>query len=127
MYNGLKSLWSWLPGNLLGLFCYQDAFEFFSNLTDQVDEVLKKSKHPQVFQQTLGGVFLDQKLCRGCEHKLVLSSEHTPTHTHPSYLHPHTHYHTHTHTYTLTLTYPLPHPHTLSRPLVSTLPPQLRE
>ena len=60
-----------MPGNL---FHHQDAFEFFSNLTDQVDEVLKKNKLPQVFQKTLGGVFLDQKLCRGCEHKLATSS-----------------------------------------------------
>jgi ubiquitin carboxyl-terminal hydrolase 9/24 len=47
----------------------QDAFEFFSNLAEQADEVLKKNKLPQIFSKTFGGVFLDEKICRGCEHR----------------------------------------------------------
>ena len=29
---------------------------------------LQAYNYPQVFQQTFGGVFLDQKICRGCDH-----------------------------------------------------------
>ena len=64
----------------------QDAFDFFCNLTDQVDEQLKvgrevrkrkmhchlvcpqKKSCPQIFQKTFGGSFLDQMICRGCDH-----------------------------------------------------------
>ena len=58
-----------LWGNAINVREQQDAFEFFSNLIDQLDEVLKKHKLPQIFQKTFGGVHLDQKLCRGCDHK----------------------------------------------------------
>jgi len=47
----------------------QDAFDFFCNLTDQVDEQLKKKGCSQVFKDTFGGAFLDQKICRDCEHR----------------------------------------------------------
>ena len=67
----------------------QDAYDFFCNLTDQINEQLKvrdiapfpdgttgkpmcimqKLGVPQVFQEVFGGAYLDQKLCRECDHK----------------------------------------------------------
>lgn len=47
----------------------QDAFEFFSNLTDQLDEILKKAGQEQVFKKTFCGMFADQKICKECNHR----------------------------------------------------------
>ncbi|XP_065904481.1 ubiquitin carboxyl-terminal hydrolase 24-like isoform X2 [Dysidea avara] len=47
----------------------RDALEFFNDLIDQVDEILKKKSYPQIFMKTFGGTFLDQKICRGCDHR----------------------------------------------------------
>ncbi|CAI8010592.1 Ubiquitin carboxyl-terminal hydrolase 24, partial [Geodia barretti] len=46
----------------------QDAYDFFCNLTDQIDEHLKKLGLPKVFEEIFGGAYLDQKICRDCEH-----------------------------------------------------------
>eukprot|EP00731_Ephydatia_muelleri_P019119 Em0011g1159a len=46
----------------------QDAHDFFCDLTDQIDEHLKRKSLQQVFSAAFGGFFLDQKICKGCEH-----------------------------------------------------------
>jgi len=47
----------------------QDAFEFFTDLTDQVDEYLLSRKRENIFKSIFGGVFSDQKICEGCPHR----------------------------------------------------------
>ncbi|EDO44319.1 predicted protein, partial [Nematostella vectensis] len=47
----------------------QDAFEFFCNLTDQLDEHLKSKKQDQLFKKTFCGMFADQKICKECNHR----------------------------------------------------------
>lgn len=47
----------------------QDAFEFFSNLTDQLDEILKQKGQEQLFKKTFCGMFADQKICKECNHR----------------------------------------------------------
>ena len=44
----------------------QDAFEFFNQLVDQVDEYLSKKGMPKVFSRKFSGLYLDQKICQGC-------------------------------------------------------------
>ena len=43
----------------------QDAFEFFNQLVDQVDEYLSKKGMPKVFSRKFSGLYLDQKICQG--------------------------------------------------------------
>ena len=53
------------------VYILQDAFDFFTALTDQLDETLKRYKREPVFQNRLQGVFSDQKNCEDCPHKYV--------------------------------------------------------
>ncbi|XP_065887407.1 ubiquitin carboxyl-terminal hydrolase 9X-like isoform X3 [Dysidea avara] len=46
-----------------------DAFEFFNCLMDAVDEGLKAHKEKPVIARVLGGIFADQKICKGCQHR----------------------------------------------------------
>ena len=48
-----------------------DAFEFFNCLMDAVDEGLKAHKEKPVIARVLGGIFADQKICKGCQHRCV--------------------------------------------------------
>ncbi|XP_070563005.1 ubiquitin carboxyl-terminal hydrolase 24-like isoform X2 [Ptychodera flava] len=47
----------------------QDAFEFFTDLTDQLDEYLKKQNHKELFKPKFQGIFSDQKICKDCPHR----------------------------------------------------------
>ena len=47
----------------------QDAFEFFTQIVDQVDEYLMENKKPKIFSKKFEGVFSDQKICHGCPHR----------------------------------------------------------
>ena len=46
----------------------QDAFEFFINFTDQIDERLKALKVKELFKRSFNGMFVDQKICKECTH-----------------------------------------------------------
>ncbi|XP_039251519.2 ubiquitin carboxyl-terminal hydrolase 9X-like [Styela clava] len=46
-----------------------DALEFFSTITEDLDEGLKHLKQPPLFKQVFGGRFSDQKICKGCPHR----------------------------------------------------------
>lgn len=47
----------------------QDAMEFFNGIVDGVDEGLKTMEHEQIVVKVMGGVFADQKICKGCPHR----------------------------------------------------------
>ena len=47
-----------------------DAFEFFNCLVDSLDEGLKSFSYNPVLSEVLGGAFADQKICKGCPHRL---------------------------------------------------------
>eukprot|EP00090_Calanus_glacialis_P047045 TRINITY_DN9530_c0_g1_i3.p1 TRINITY_DN9530_c0_g1~~TRINITY_DN9530_c0_g1_i3.p1 ORF type:complete len:2633 (-),score=502.34 TRINITY_DN9530_c0_g1_i3:271-7929(-) len=47
----------------------QDAFEFFTQIVDQVDEYLHSEKKEKIFSKKFEGVFSDQKICEGCPHR----------------------------------------------------------
>uniref|UniRef100_A0A915KXS8 Ubiquitinyl hydrolase 1 n=1 Tax=Romanomermis culicivorax TaxID=13658 RepID=A0A915KXS8_ROMCU len=47
----------------------QDAFEFYTCLVDQVDELLKNNEQQQIFKTRYQGAFSDQKICQGCPHR----------------------------------------------------------
>ena len=62
-----------LWGQPINLHEQQDAFEFFNNLTDQVDDVLKARGEERVYQSQFGGEFVDQKICQECPHRSELA------------------------------------------------------
>ncbi|KAJ7330597.1 Ubiquitin carboxyl-terminal hydrolase 24 [Desmophyllum pertusum] len=66
-----KQFWKYfkLWGQPVNVREQQDAFEFFSNLTDQLDEILKKTGQEQLFKKTFCGMFADQKICKECNHR----------------------------------------------------------
>ncbi len=47
----------------------QDAFEFFTQIVDQIDEMLTEKKKPKIFSRYFEGIFSDQKICQGCPHR----------------------------------------------------------
>ena len=47
----------------------QDAFEFFTQILDQVDEHLSAQTKEKIFSKQFEGVFSDQKICDGCPHR----------------------------------------------------------
>ena len=47
----------------------QDAFEFFTQIADQVDEYLISRGKPKIFSEKFEGIFSDQKICQGCPHR----------------------------------------------------------
>ncbi|XP_065657355.1 ubiquitin carboxyl-terminal hydrolase 24 isoform X3 [Hydra vulgaris] len=46
----------------------QDAFEFFTNITDQLDENLNSLFKKKIFNNLFSGQFVDQKICSECSH-----------------------------------------------------------
>lgn len=46
-----------------------DAFDFFTALTDQLDEALKRLGREELFKKKFQGVFSDQKVCIDCPHR----------------------------------------------------------
>uniref|UniRef100_A0A7M5XH66 ubiquitinyl hydrolase 1 n=1 Tax=Clytia hemisphaerica TaxID=252671 RepID=A0A7M5XH66_9CNID len=46
----------------------QDALEFYTNITDQLDEHLKTLKKEEIFKKAFSGTFVDQKTCSDCSH-----------------------------------------------------------
>ncbi len=51
-----------------------DAFEFFNCLVDSLDEGLKAYGSLSALSRVLGGSFADQKICKGCPHRYVVST-----------------------------------------------------
>ncbi|XP_041474973.1 ubiquitin carboxyl-terminal hydrolase 24-like isoform X2 [Lytechinus variegatus] len=47
----------------------QDAFDFFTILTDQLDEYLKQSGQKEVMKQKFQGLYLNQMICQDCPHR----------------------------------------------------------
>lgn len=52
----------------------QDAVEFFNSLVECVDEALKALNLEQIMIKTLGGSYSDQKICKGCPHRSVVTA-----------------------------------------------------
>jgi ubiquitin carboxyl-terminal hydrolase 9/24 len=46
-----------------------DAVEFFNSVVDCIDESMKSMSREQICSKILGGVFADQKICKGCPHR----------------------------------------------------------
>lgn len=67
MYTNLYRL----QGEPVNLREQQDAVEFFMSLIESIDEALKALNHEQTMSKVLGGSFSDQKICKGCPHRLV--------------------------------------------------------
>lgn len=59
-----------LEGQQVNLREQHDAFEFFNTLVDSVDEGLKAFNAIPIVSKVLGGSFADQKICKGCPHRL---------------------------------------------------------
>ncbi|CAF2054268.1 unnamed protein product [Rotaria magnacalcarata] len=48
----------------------QDAFDFFTAMTDQIDEYLKSMKQEEIFRKQFEGIFCNQMICtNGCRHR----------------------------------------------------------
>ncbi|EDV23143.1 uncharacterized protein TRIADDRAFT_27581 [Trichoplax adhaerens] len=58
-----------LWGRPINLHEQQDAFEFFVNLVDQMDEQLKQANCNQIFKETFCGNLTNQVVCKDCPHK----------------------------------------------------------
>ena len=65
-----------LEGQKVNLREQHDAFEFFNTLVDSVDEGLKMYGGAPIVSKTLGGSFADQKICKGCPHRLKSDKRH---------------------------------------------------
>ncbi|XP_042228398.1 ubiquitin carboxyl-terminal hydrolase 24-like isoform X1 [Homarus americanus] len=47
----------------------QDAFEFYTRLTEQIDDYLKSQRQESVFAQRFEGVYSIQRICQDCPHR----------------------------------------------------------
>ena len=47
----------------------QDAFDFYTQLIDQIDEFLKDKQKSKIFPRFFEGTFSDQKICQECPHR----------------------------------------------------------
>ncbi|XP_076051171.1 ubiquitin carboxyl-terminal hydrolase 24-like isoform X2 [Oratosquilla oratoria] len=47
----------------------QDAFEFYTRLTEQIDDCLKRQKLEDVFARRFQGVYSVQRICQDCPHR----------------------------------------------------------
>ncbi|CAG0890208.1 unnamed protein product, partial [Cyprideis torosa] len=70
-YYEPSALWSCfkLHGRPIQISEQQDAFEFFTDLADQIDEFLSKKRKPKIFQRKFEGIFSDTTSYIGCEHR----------------------------------------------------------
>jgi len=71
-YYSPESLWKVfrLWGQEINVREQQDAFDFFTALTDQIDEYLKSIKQEEIFRKQFEGIFCNQMLCtNGCRHR----------------------------------------------------------
>lgn len=67
-----QSLWKVfrLWGQEINVCEQQDAFDFFTSLTDQLDEYLKGIQRDEIFHKQFGGIFCNQMICiDGCRHR----------------------------------------------------------
>lgn len=53
-------------------FLSTDAFEFYTRLTEQIDDYLKGQRHERVFAHRFEGVYSIQRICQDCPHRFVL-------------------------------------------------------
>jgi hypothetical protein len=51
----------------------QDSVEFLNTVVDSLDEALKTLNLPQICSKVLGGAFADQKICKDCPHRYLIS------------------------------------------------------
>lgn len=58
-----------MSGRSINLQEQQDAVEFFNNLFDALDEALKSLGYGGLMSNIFGGLFADQKICKGCPHR----------------------------------------------------------
>ncbi|UJR33560.1 hypothetical protein I4U23_020999 [Adineta vaga] len=71
-YYSPESLWKVfrLWGQEINVREQQDAFDFFTAMTDQIDEYLKSIKQEEVFHKQFEGIFCNQMICtNGCNHR----------------------------------------------------------
>lgn len=71
-YYSPESLWKVfrLWGQEINVREQQDAFDFFTALTDQIDEYLKGIKQEEIFHKQFEGIFCNQMICtNGCSHR----------------------------------------------------------
>ncbi|CAF0886485.1 unnamed protein product [Rotaria sordida] len=71
-YYSPESLWKVfrLWGQEINVREQQDAFDFFTSMTDQIDEYLKSIKQEEIFHKQFGGIFCNQMICiNGCNHR----------------------------------------------------------
>ena len=50
-----------------------DALEFFNTLVENLDEGMKVLGKKAMLTRVLGGSFADQKICKTCPHRYLLS------------------------------------------------------
>ncbi|CAF4573224.1 unnamed protein product [Rotaria sp. Silwood1] len=71
-YYSPESLWKVfrLWGQEINVREQQDAFDFFTAMTDQIDEYLKNIKQEEIFHKQFEGIFCNQMICtNGCNHR----------------------------------------------------------
>jgi ubiquitin carboxyl-terminal hydrolase 9/24 len=71
-YYSPESLWKVfrLWGQEINIREQQDAFDFFTAMTDQIDEYLKSMKQEEIFRKQFEGIFCNQMICtNGCRHR----------------------------------------------------------
>ncbi|CAF2465501.1 unnamed protein product [Rotaria sp. Silwood2] len=71
-YYSPESLWKVfrLWGQEINIREQQDAFDFFTAMTDQIDEYLKSIKQEEIFHKQFEGIFCNQMICtNGCNHR----------------------------------------------------------
>ena len=71
-YYSPETLWKVfrLWGQEINIREQQDAFDFFTAITDQIDEYLKSIKQEEIFRKQFEGIFCNQMICMNdCRHR----------------------------------------------------------
>ena len=55
-------------GKSLNVLEQMDVDEFFNNLLDKIDNLLKSSKNEPIIKRVFGGVLSNELICKGCPH-----------------------------------------------------------
>lgn len=64
-----------IQGEQVNLREQHDALEFYGRLVDSCDEAMKTlGLEQQLCDKVVGGSYADQKICKDCPHRFVISS-----------------------------------------------------
>ncbi len=55
-------------GNPINVLEQMDVDEFFNNIMDKLENLIKNTKHASIIKRVFGGVLSNELICKGCPH-----------------------------------------------------------